>query len=90
MVVQMDALFHRLLHRRPVRLLEALLRAGGHFQKAAVLRIEALQDRLCDQQLQFAAILTPPEKKPAHAGSGWNVFACRIRTAVLPSNRSAR
>jgi len=25
------------------------LRAGGHLEKAAVLRIKALQDRLCDQ-----------------------------------------
>ena len=71
MVIQMDALFHRPLHRRPVRLLEALLRAGGHFQKAAVLRIEALQDRLCDQQLQFCRHPYPRQKKkPAHAGSG--------------------
>ena len=47
-IVEVDTLFHRLLHGVPVRLLKALLRPGGHFQKAPILRVKTLQDGLCN------------------------------------------
>ncbi len=42
MIVEMDALLHRLLHRVPVSLFKALLRAGGHLEETPVLGVESL------------------------------------------------
>ncbi len=49
MIIQMDTRFHRLLHRLPVRLFKALLRACGNVEKATVLRIKTLQNRVGDK-----------------------------------------
>ncbi|MDF3008981.1 MAG: hypothetical protein K0R86_2848, partial [Enterobacter kobei] len=43
-IVEMDTVFHRLLHGVPVCLLETLLCAGGDFQEAPILRVKALQN----------------------------------------------
>ena len=48
-VVKMDTLLHRLLHRMPVSVFKALLGAGGHFQKTSILGIKALQNSLGNQ-----------------------------------------
>lgn len=49
MIVEVDTVFHRLLHGMPVGLFKALLRAGSHFQKSTILRVKALQDGLSNQ-----------------------------------------
>ena len=49
MIVEMNTLFHGLLHGVPVCLLEALLRPARHFQKTAILSIKALQNGLRNQ-----------------------------------------
>ena len=48
-VVEMDPLLHRLLHRVPVSLFKALLRAGGHLEETPVLGVKSLQYRLGNQ-----------------------------------------
>ena len=48
-IIKMDTLLHGLLNRMPVGVLKTLLRAGGDFQKAAILGIEALQNSLGNQ-----------------------------------------
>ena len=48
-VIEVDPLFHRLLHRMPVGLFKALLRAGSHFEKTPILSVKSLQYRLGNQ-----------------------------------------
>jgi hypothetical protein len=48
-IVEMDALLHRLLDGMPVGLFKALLGAGSDFKKTTVLGVETLQNSLRNQ-----------------------------------------
>src|SRR5471030_34236 len=83
MIVEMDPLFHRRLHCRPIGLLKPVLRARSDFQKAAILGVKPLQNHLSDQQFNTHKVCSQSKAGPDLSGPE-NV---KRRTAALQLTR---